>query len=70
MKYGEGDMSLLKSVFFIVDTDFYIDNFENIRTVHFYNPDWEARAEQAREWARVHYWNTIKQIEVTLKAIK
>ena len=45
-------------------------NFENIRTVHFYNPDWEARAEQAREWARVHYWNTIKQIEVTLRAIK
>ncbi len=45
-------------------------DFENIGTRYYYNPDWESRADVAREWARVHYINTVADIEVTLKAIK
>ena len=37
MLYGEGDMKLLKTVFFIINTEFYISKFENIRTPEKYN---------------------------------
>ncbi len=45
-------------------------NFEKVNERYYYNPDWESRADSAREWARQHYINTVADIEVTLKAIK
>jgi hypothetical protein len=45
-------------------------DFELMHTRYYYNPEWGVRSEQAKEWARMHYWNVLKQIEVDLKAIK
>ena len=39
MSYKEGDMTLLKTVFFIVDVDFYINIFTNPRTPEKYNEE-------------------------------
>lgn len=39
MSYQEGDMSLLKTVFFIVDVDFYSQIFTNPRTPEKYNEE-------------------------------
>ena len=61
MKYGEGDMSLLKSVFFIVDTDFYIDNFENIRTPEKYNN--ECSKIGAHNFLENYYMNKLKNVQ-------
>jgi len=45
-------------------------NFENVATRYYYNPDWEPKADVAREWARQHYFNVVKDIEFTLRTIK
>jgi SAM-dependent methyltransferase len=45
-------------------------NFEQISTRYYYAPDWEARADSAREWARVHYINVVQDIETKLRVIK
>lgn len=39
MLYDEGDMKLLKSVFFIVKTDFYMKHFKNIRNPEKFNEE-------------------------------
>lgn len=35
-----------------------------------YGTNWEARANDAREWARVHYNNVVQDIIVQLRAVK
>jgi len=61
MKYGESDMSLLKSVFFVVDTDFYINNFENIRTPEKYNN--ECTKIGAHNFLENYYMNKLKNVQ-------
>ena len=61
MKYNEGDMSLLKSVFFIVDTNFYINNFENIRTPEKYNNECEKIG--AHNFLENYYMNKLKNVQ-------
>lgn len=39
--------------------------------IRFHQEDeWTARADMAKNWARVHYWGVVKKLEVCLKAIK
>ncbi len=45
-------------------------DFEVVSQRYYYNPEWESRADVAREWARQHYINVVADIEVTLRAIK
>ena len=45
-------------------------NFEILGNRYYYNPDWESRADSAKEWARQHYINVVADIEVKLRAIK
>jgi len=45
-------------------------NFEILNSRYYFAPDWEARADAAREWARIHYANVVQDIEVRLRAIK
>jgi len=45
-------------------------NFEILNNRYYFAPDWEARADAAREWARIHYINVVQDIEVRLRAIK
>lgn len=45
-------------------------DFEIVRTRYYFNPDWESRAEVARDWARKYYINVVDDIEVTLRAKK
>ena len=45
-------------------------NFELLNNRYYFAPDWEARADSAREWARVHYINVVQDIEVRLRTIK
>jgi len=58
MKYGEGDMTLLKSVFFIINTDFYIKIFENLRTPEKYNNECEKIG--AQNFLENYYMNQLK----------
>jgi len=58
MKFGEGDMTLLKSVFFIVNTDFYIQHFENLRTPEKYNK--ECQKIGAHNFLENYYMNKLK----------
>jgi predicted SAM-dependent methyltransferase len=45
-------------------------NFEILNARYYYAPDWEARSDAAREWARIHYINSVQDIEVRVRAIK
>lgn len=45
-------------------------NFEIINNRYYFSPEFEARADAAREWARIHYNNVVQDIEVRLRAIK
>lgn len=45
-------------------------NFEIINNRYYFDPAWEARADAAREWARIHYNNVVLDIETRLRAIK
>lgn len=45
-------------------------DFEPVNVTFFYNDEWELRAENAKEFARRHYWNVVEVIRVTLSAFK
>ncbi len=39
--------------------------------MHFtFEDEWEGRGDAAKNWARAHYWNVIKEVTITLKAVK
>lgn len=42
-------------------------DFETLSTVLFFNPEWEGRAEEAKQWAAKHYWNVVNDIQVLLR---
>lgn len=45
-------------------------NFEIGKAVVFFRPPWDKKSEEARRFAKEHYWNVISEICVELKAIK
>lgn len=45
-------------------------DFDVALTRFYFEPEWTDRAEEAKEWARKHYNNVVREIEVHLKAIK
>lgn len=45
-------------------------NFNIVTTKYYYYPEWQIRAEAAKEYARKYYINVVADIEVTLQAIK
>lgn len=54
-----------KLVHYGVECDYDI---ESIRYI--YGPNWEARAVEAREWARIHYCNVVADIITVLRVVK
>lgn len=52
--------------------DHYVGNaeFEILTQQFILDEAWIHRAEEARVWAMRHYWNVIKDIQVTLQAMK
>ncbi len=45
-------------------------NFEVTKMVVFFNPPWDKKTEEARQFAQQHYWNVVSDILVELKALK
>lgn len=45
-------------------------NFEVTNMVVFFNPPWDKKSEEARQFAQQHYVNVISDIMVELKAVK
>jgi len=48
-----------------VQCDFDINSIRYI-----FSPAWEPRANEAREYARTHYWNVVQDIIIQLRAVK
>lgn len=45
-------------------------NFDIIQMVAFFNPPWDKKTEEARQFAQQHYFNAVSDILIELKAIK
>jgi hypothetical protein len=45
-------------------------NFEIKNIMVFFNPPWDKKSEEARQFAAQHYWNVISDILVELRVIK
>ncbi len=45
-------------------------DFEILNNRYYFYPEFEARADAAREWNRIHLINVVQDIEVRLRAIK
>lgn len=45
-------------------------DFESINTVLIFAPEWETRADEAKLWAKNHYWNVVEDIQYVLRARK
>lgn len=45
-------------------------NFAVTNMVVFFNPPWDKKTEEARQFAQQHYWNVISDMVVELKALK
>jgi hypothetical protein len=45
-------------------------DFETLHIRYYYNEEYKVMSDEAREYARKHYFNVVKIIEVDLKAIK
>lgn len=52
-----------------IGVDHYIAkcNFEPISKTYALNPEWEAKSEEAREWARKHYYNVVADISFVIR---
>lgn len=48
-----------------IKADFSIE-----RVIVFFNPPWDKKSEEARQFAQHHYWNVVSEMLVELKAIK
>ncbi len=48
-----------------ITCDFSID-----RIIVFFNPPWDKKSEEARQFAQKHYWNVVSDICAELKAVK
>jgi hypothetical protein len=45
-------------------------NFKVQQITVFFNPPWDKKTEEARQFAQVHYWNVISDIVVELRVVK
>lgn len=45
-------------------------DFSVSQMVVFFNPPWDKKSEEARQFAQQHYWNVVSDIFVELKVIK
>ena len=45
-------------------------DFSIEKMIVFFNPPWDKKSEEARQFAQQHYWNAVSDICVELKAIK
>ncbi len=45
-------------------------NFKADKMVVFFNPPWDKKSEEARQFAQQHYFNVVSDICVELKAVK
>ncbi|MGC9610979.1 MAG: hypothetical protein ABSE68_02050 [Minisyncoccia bacterium] len=45
-------------------------NFDVLKMMIFFNPPWDKKSDEAREFAKQHYWNVVSDMLVELKAIK
>ncbi|MEK7212805.1 MAG: hypothetical protein AAB686_03970 [Patescibacteria group bacterium] len=45
-------------------------NFEVIKTVIFFNPPWDKKSEEARQFAALHYFNAVSDMLVELRVVK
>lgn len=45
-------------------------NFAIDQMIVFFNPPWDKKSEEARQFAQQHYWNAVSDILVKLKAVK
>lgn len=45
-------------------------HFEIVNMVAFFNPPWDKKSEEARQFAQQHYFNAVSDILVELKAVK
>jgi predicted SAM-dependent methyltransferase len=45
-------------------------NFSVERVMLFFNPPWDRKSDEARQFAQEHYWNVVSGMLVELKAIK
>lgn len=45
-------------------------DFTVTQMVVYFNPPWDKRTEEARQFAQQHYWNVVSDLLVELKAIK
>jgi len=48
-----------------INTDFKVE-----RVTYVYNAAYITRSDEAREWARLHNWNVVDDIEVVLRKIQ
>ena len=48
-----------------IAADFSVD-----KVLVFFNPPWDKKSEEARQFAQRHYWNVVSDIYAELKAIK
>jgi SAM-dependent methyltransferase len=58
-----------KEIFGMKQDEMKID-FETLHIRYYYNEEYKVMSDEAREYARRHYFNVVKIIEVDLKAIK
>lgn len=45
-------------------------NFKVEKMAVFFNPPWDKKSEEARQFAQQHYWNVVSDILVELRAVK
>jgi predicted SAM-dependent methyltransferase len=45
-------------------------NFEVVNIAVFFNPPWDKKPEEARQFAAQHYWNVVSDMLVELKVVK
>lgn len=48
-----------------IKSDFAVD-----KILTFFNPPWDKKTEEARQFAQQHYWNVVSDILVELRAVK
>ncbi len=44
-------------------------NFKVEGVKYHFDPEWATRSEDAKNWAREHYWNVVKNFEITLRRV-
>lgn len=45
-------------------------DFDTMSTKFLYGQEWRTKSDEAKEWARRHYFNVVDDIEIVMKAIK